>query len=273
MRAERLIRSFGPLLIALGVSWHAPVAQAVELRLGAKGVLTVSGLVGVEPAGFDLAPWHDPKLGVGFGGGVYADLHLSRVIGLELDVLVEGNRLFWETYSGNEVLEQAVVYEQLRLPLMFKLIAHLSEHVEFTGALGPEFLFGLGSSPHTAIYPPRVLDQFYGADAQFGLALSAAFGFGFTTDHLHIPIELRFGYNMLGSYSYDDRVRRFGEQIFVVQAVENFQFGLLIGFGFRIPPYKKPKPPKPVVKPVEIDDPFYYPDPPDGSPPRVRRPW
>jgi hypothetical protein len=273
MRAERLIRILGPLLIAFGLSWHTSAARAAEVRLGVKGVLTLSGMVGVEPAGFELPPWHDEALGVGFGGGIYADLHFNRLLGLELDVLFEGNRLFFETYSGNEVLEQAVVYEQLRVPLMFKLIAHLSEHVEFTGALGPELLFGVGATPHSALYPPRDFNAYYGADEQFGFALSAAFGFGFTTDHLHIPIEFRFGYNMLGSYSYDDRVRRFGEQIVVVQAIENFQFGFMVGFGFRIPPYKKPKPPKPIVKPVEIDDPFYYPDPPDGSLPRVRRPW
>jgi hypothetical protein len=260
----------------MGLSLHASSASAIELRLGLKGGLTLSGMIGVEPADVDLAPWHDSAIGAGFGGGLYSELHFNRLIALELDVLVEGNRMFYDTYSADasaSYLEQAVVYEQLRLPLLFKLTAHLGKHVEFTGALGPEFLIGLGATPHSALYPPARTSDYYGADEQFGLALSTAFGLGITTKYLHIPIELRFGYNMLGAYSYRDRVQRIGDQIFVLQAVENFQFGIMVGFGFRIPPEEPPKPPKPVVKPPEIDDPFYYPEPPEGSPPRVRRPW
>lgn len=269
---ERLIRLYGPLVFGLLLAWQTPRAHALELRLGAKGVLTLSGMLGVEPVSDPLPAWHDSRVGVGFGGGVYADLHFNRLLALELDVLLEGNRLFYETQSETDLLEQAVVYEQVRVPLLFKLVAHLGEHAEFTGALGPELLFGIGATPHTAIYPARRFDTFYGADEQFGLALSAAFGFGFTTKYLHIPLELRFGYNMLGAYSYRDRVTGFGEQIHVLRAIENFQFALMVGFGFRIPPYKPPKPPKPVEKPVEIDDPFYYPPNDDGTP-RVVRPW
>ena len=277
------MRNYGALLIALALSVPAAGAQALELRLGVKAVGTLSGMLGVEgsvdplPEPFRAAvgappAWHGEKLGAGFGGGVYADLHFNRLLGLELDAFVEGNRLFFETTSDTDVLEQAVVYEQLRVPVMFKLIGHISENVEFTGALGPELLFGLGATPHTRIYPPRRLDILFGADEQFGLALSTSLGFGFTTKHLHIPLELRFGYNLFGAYSYRDRVVNFGEQIHVLQAIENYQFALTIGFGFRIPPYKPPKPKKPVVKPVEIDDPFYYPDNEDGTP-RVVRPW
>jgi hypothetical protein len=276
MRAELLIRTWCPLLIAVGLSLSASAASALELRLGLKGGLTVSGMISVDPSELDLAPWHDSAVGAGGGGGLYAELHFNRLIALELDALIEGNRLFFEAYSANAAatyLEQAIVYEQLRLPLLFKLVAHLGKHVEFTGALGPEFLFGLGATPHSALYPPQRASVYYGADEQFGLAMSAAFGLGFTTKYLHIPLELRFGYNMLGAYSYRDRVHEYGNQIFVVEAVENFQFAVMIGFGFRIPPYEPPKPPKPEVKQPEIDDPFYYPEPPDGSPPRVRRPW
>jgi len=275
MRAERLIRNYGLLLVGLAMLGQAPAAHALELRLGVKGALTLSGMLGVEPTSIELPPWHDASVGVGFGGGIYADLHFNRLIGLELDVLFEGNRLFFESFDTGVVLEQAIVYEQLRLPLYFKLIAHLGEHVEFTGALGPEFVIGVGATPHSAIYPPPTeLDSYFGADEQFGFALGTAFGIAFTTKHLHIPIELRFSYNMLGAYSYRDRVTRYlADQIFVVNAVENFQFALVIGFGFRIPPYEKPKPPKPQPKEIEIDDPFYYPDPPEGQPPRIRRPW
>ncbi|HET6337325.1 MAG TPA: hypothetical protein VFG30_29075 [Polyangiales bacterium] len=276
MRAELLIRTWCPLLVALGLSLHASSAAALELRLGLKGGLTLSGLISADPSDIDLAPWHDSAVGAGFGGGLYTELHFNRLIALELDVLIEGNRLFFESYSANTAasyLEQAVVYEQLRLPLLFKLVAHLGKHVEFTGGLGPEFLFGLGATPHSLLYPLARSNVLYGADEQFGLALSAAFGLAFTTKYLHIPLEMRFGYNMLGAYSYRDRVEQYGNQIFVLNAVENFQFGFMIGFGFRIPPETPPKPPKPVLKTPEIDDPFYYPEPPEGAPPRVRRPW
>ena len=271
-----MIRTWCAFLIALGLSSSASSAFALELRLGLKGGLTVSGMISVDPVQADLAPWQDSSVGAGFGGGLYTELHFNRLIALELDALIEGNRLFFESYSENvaaSYLEQAVVYEQLRLPLLFKLVAHLGKHVEFTGALGPEFLFGLGATPHSALYPPQRTAIYYGANEQFGLAMSAAFGLGFTTKYLHIPLELRFGYNMLGAYSYRDRVHEYGPQIAVLEAVENFQFAVMIGFGFRIPPYEPPKPPKPVIKAPEIDDPFYYPEPPEGGPPRIRRPW
>jgi hypothetical protein len=273
MRAERLIRSCSPLVVVVALAWPTSSVHAAELRLGLKGVLTLNGMIGVEPTDIPLSPWHDSSMGVGFGGGLYADVHFNKLLGMELDVLVEGNRLFFESQSGDVTLEQAVVYEQLRLPLLFKLIARLGKNAEFTGAFGPELLFGLGATPHSALYPPEAFTSFYGADEQFGLALSAAFGVGILTKYLHIPIELRFGYNMLGAYSYSDRVHSYGEQIHVLQAVENFQFALMVGFGFRIPPEEPPKPPKPKVVEPEVDDPFYYPDPPDGSPRPPRRPW
>ncbi len=276
MRAELLIRTGCALLIVLGISSSASSASAVELRLGLKGGLTISGLISADATDYELAPWHRSAVGAGFGGGLYTELHFNRLIALELDALVEGNRLFFESYSANvaaSYLEQAVVYEQLRLPLLFKLVAHLGKHVEMTGGLGPEFLIGLGATPHSALYPPQRASVYYGANEQFGLAMSALFGVGFTTKYLHIPLELRFGYNMLGAYSYRDRVHQFGDQIHVLEAIENFQFAVMVGIGFRIPPYEPPKPPKPVIKAPEIDDPFYYPEPPEGSPPRVRRPW
>jgi hypothetical protein len=276
MRAELLIRTWCAFLIALGLWSSASSASALELRLGLKGGLTVSGMIGVDPSAIELSPWHGGSVGAGFGGGLYTELHFNRLIALELDALVEGNRLFFESYSANvaaSYLEQAVVYEQLRLPLYFKLTAHPGKHVEIMGGIGPEFLFGLGATPHSALYPPQRASIYYGANEQFGIAMSALFGLGFTTKYLHIPLELRFGYNMLGAYSYRDRVRQYGSQIYVLEAVENFQFAVMIGFGFRIPPYEPPKPPKPVIKAPEIDDPFYYPEPPEGSPPRIRRPW
>ena len=264
------------LFIALGLCLATGRAHALELRLGLKGGLTLSGMIGVEAAdpSIDLPPWHDSSIGAGGGGGLYSELHFNRLLALELDVLIESNRLYFESYgSDGSYLEQAVIYEQLRLPLLFKLTGHPGKHVELTGALGPEFMFGLGATPYSAIYPPRAQDMYYGANEQFGLAMAVAFGIGFTTKYLHIPLEVRFAYNMLGAYSYRDRVEAFSDQIYVLQAVENFQIAVMIGFGFRIPPEEPPKKPKPVVKPVEIDDPFYYPEPPEGAPPRVRRPW
>lgn len=262
-------------VVVLSLSLHASPASATELRLGLKGGLTLSGLISVDPSALDLAPWHDSSVGAGFGGGVYLELAFNKILGLELDGLVQGNRTFFLVNSrlSPSYLEQAVVYEQVRVPLLFKISGHPGQHVEIFGALGPEMLFGLAATPHSALFPPTRAAIYYGAKAQFGLAMSVAFGVAFTTKYLHIPLEARFGYNMLGPYSYRDRVDTYGNQIYVLNAIENFQIGFMVGFGFRIPPYEPPKPPKPVVKQPEIDDPFYYPELPEGSPPRVRRPW
>lgn len=268
MRLDNMLRGWGlPLVMMALAVGQVSSAHALELRLGAKAAITLSGMIAVEPQPeLSLAPWFDSNAGVGFGGGLYLDMHFTKLIALELDVLFEGNRIFFEASeqgtAGGQMrvvyLEQALVYEQLRIPLLFKLVAHLSQHVEFTGALGPEVLIGVGATPHSALYGVDRPIAIYNAQTAHGFALTAAFGFGFLTKYLHIPIELRFGYNLLGPYSYEDRVTRMSEA-FVVKAIENFQFAALVGFGFRIPPEQPPKKPKPVKPVVEVDDPFYYP--------------
>lgn len=273
MRAESWIPRGSLFLLVFALAGPAATAHALELRLGVKGALTFNGLLDVEASSLQLPPWHDASMGVGFGGGAYFDVHFTKLFGMELDALIEGNRLFFNTYDGTTSLEQAVVYEQLRLPLYFKLNPRLGRNAEFSFGIGPEFLFGLGATPHSALYPPAVFTNYYGADEQFGLAVSASIGIGILTQSLHIPIELRFGYNVLGAYSYSDRVHQYGRQIYVLQAQENFQFALVVGFGFRIPPEPPPKKVKPKKIEPEVDDPFYYPDLPDGRPRPKPRPW
>src|SRR5687768_15194764 len=112
MRMQRSVRWCGLMFLALAVFGQAAPARAVELRLGVKAVLTLQGMIGVEASEITLAPWDESAAGVGFGGGIYADLHFNRLIALELDVLFEGNRLFYQTIQGEVLLEQAVVYEQ-----------------------------------------------------------------------------------------------------------------------------------------------------------------
>jgi hypothetical protein len=243
--------------------WASSSAKAAELRLGLKGTLTLQGLLGVEATEPSLAPWDESNVGLGGGGGIYAELHFNRLIALELDVLFQSNRLFFEKYQGSAYLEQAVVFQQLRIPLLFRLSGPIGKHVEFTGALGPEAIVGIGASPYSALYGVDRFAERYSADEQSGLALTAAFGFAFLTKHLHIPIELRFAYNLLGPYSYRDRVLRYAN-VYEVQAVENWQALLVLGFGFRIPPEQPPPPPRPVLQTVEVDDPFYYPPKPDN---------
>ena len=96
------MRTWCAFFVAVGLSLHASSASAIELRLGLKGGLTLSGLISVDPSALDLAPWHDSAVGAGFGGGGYLELHFNKYIALELDALVQGNRLFFETYSSTK---------------------------------------------------------------------------------------------------------------------------------------------------------------------------
>jgi hypothetical protein len=246
-----------------------PITRAaadVDLRLGAKALLNLSGDIetGAPPAPYAL--WYNGAPGVGFGGGLYAELEFERIVSLELDLLFESNRIYFQgtvplpaAENAYALVDQHVTFGQLRIPLLAKLTPRLSKHVEFTFGVGPELILGLGRSASTSYVANGTT---YGAASVFGAAVALDLGFAFYTKRYHIPISLRFAYNVLSSSSYSDRVyaSEFAKT-YIVDAVESWQLGLVIGFGFLIPPEADPPPPPPPPPPPksDVDDPFFDP--------------
>ena len=83
------------LVAALWLQPHSARAD-IDLRIGAKGLFVLSGLTDADGSETMDPPFFDASLGAGFGGGLYGELHASKLLGVELDLLLESNRLFFE---------------------------------------------------------------------------------------------------------------------------------------------------------------------------------
>jgi hypothetical protein len=255
----------GACLVVL--AWLAPAAAhaEIDLRIGAKGMFTLSGLSEADsPPALD-APFFDSNLGAGFGGGLYGELHASKLLGVELDLLFQSNRLFFEGVSNGVEISQRATFGQFRIPLLAKLFLQTSDSFEFNFGLGPEAIIGLDDSSKTKLVRndttlsdrnvQNAFDYFYRADAQNGIAVAGEIGCSIYTLRFQIPIAFRFAYNVLGKTAYTDRVKLDEAlQTSTFSAIETYQIAVVIGFGFLIPPREPP--PEPVKQGPRTDDPF-----------------
>jgi hypothetical protein len=236
-----------------------------DLRLGVKGFVTLSGLPETEAPSMRGAPFSNVSAGAGFGAGLFGELHVSRLVGLELGALIQSNRLYFVGSQRDVDFEQRASFEQLRVPLLGKLLWHLGQVGELSFGLGPELIVGLGAHATSELTAVRgalsaanaraSLNYLYQADSSLGLGLAFEIGASFYTLRFQIPVALRFAYNVLGPTAYTDRVVVDStSQRTTFQAAEGFQFALCFGFALLIPPRKPPPPPAdPVPSP---DDPF-----------------
>ncbi len=237
----------------------------VDLRVGAKGAFTLSGLTGADMPTTPTSPWLQSRLGAGGGGGLYGELHLSKLLGVELDLLFESNRLFFSGSANKVSFRQEATFEQLRVPLLAKLFLQTSDSFELTAGIGPELALGMGAGAHTDLTANgttladdnvlRALRYFYRADEALGVAATLELGCAFYTLRYHIPIALRFAYNVLGKSAYTDRVKLDPAlNTSTLQTIESYQISLVIGFGFLIP--TRDPPPAPITRGPVPDDPF-----------------
>jgi hypothetical protein len=267
MLNPRHIRSCFALAAAAAAWLGAAPASAfdLDLRIGAKGIFSLANISDADEPPVPQAPWADGRIGAGGGGGLYGELHLSKLTGVELDLLFESNRLFFRGAQNMVAFDQRVSFEQMRVPLLGKLFAHVSDDVELSAALGPQLILGLGAHPETTLSRngttlspqnlQRAFDYFYQAEAGSSVALAGELGLSIYTQRFQIPIALRFAYNVLGKTAYADRVKQdpmLGTATW--SALETYQLGIVVGFGFLIPPRQPPPEPSKPARPA--DDPF-----------------
>ncbi len=234
-------------------------------RIGIKGALTLAGQTAPDSPPSETAAFVDSSPGVGFGGGLYGELRATKLLGVELDLLFVSNRLYYVASANDLDFEQYVSFEQLRIPLLAKLYHALSANFDLNVALGPELIVGLGGRAEntltgngTTLSDAQIesqLDYFQQAESALGAAVAVEIGCSIYTLRYQIPIALRFAYNVLGSTAYDERVTvDEATRIANLGAIESFQVGLVVGFGFLIPP--RDPPPPPVEQRPAPDDPF-----------------
>ncbi len=267
MLNPRHLRSCFALTAAVAAWLGAAPASAfdLDLRLGAKGIFSLANISDADGPPSPQAPWANGRIGAGGGGGLYGELHVSKLVGIEADLLFESNRLFFRGAQNMVRFDQRASFEQLRVPLLAKLFAHLSDDVELSAALGPQFILGLGAHPETTLTSngttlsqqnlQRAFEYFYQAEAGGSVALAGELGVSFYTQRFQIPIALRFAYNILGKTAYADRVKQDPMlRTATFSALETYQFGIVVGFGFLVPPRQpRPEPDQPQRR---ADDPF-----------------
>jgi hypothetical protein len=261
LRCSLLTALAGVLLCSAPSSARADI----DLRIGAKGMFTLSGLSAPDMPPTPDAPWAGASLSAGFGGGLYGELHASKLLGVELDLLLESNRLFFHGSANDVEFDQRATFGQFRVPLLAKLFLQAGDSFEFNLGLGPELILGMGDSSKTTVTRNQTtlsagnvqtaFDYFYRADSATGVAVAGEIGCSFYTLRFQIPIAFRFAYNVLGKTAYADRVK-IDEMLHTAtfSAVETYQMVVLIGFGFLIPPREPP--PEPVKRGPATDDPF-----------------
>jgi hypothetical protein len=241
-------------------------ASDLELRIGLKGALTLADQLSASAPPTPTAPFLHASMGVGYGGGLYGELHASKLLGVELDLLLQSNRVYFDATANDVDFSQRARFGQFRVPLLGKLFLHPSDDFELNVGLGPELIAGLGSSARTEVDANRTtlsnanvqrsLDYFYRAKAGLGAAVALELGCSIYTLRFQIPIALRFAYNVLGKSAYDERVKQDMKlRTATLDAVESYQIALVIGFGFLIPPREPPPAPAAPTGP-KPDDPF-----------------
>ncbi len=254
------------VLALLCASTRAPARADIDLRIGVKGALDLGGQLSASSPPTMTAPWLDSSMGLGGGAGLYGELHASKLLGVELDLLIESNRLFFKASQNDVDFKQRASFGQLRAPLLAKLFLQTSDSFELNAGLGPELIVGLGSSARNTVTDNRTtladataqiaLDYFNRAKAGLGAAVALELGCSFYTLRFQIPIALRFAFNVLGKGAYDDRVKQdMMLHTGTLDAVESYQLALVVGFGFLIPPREPPPAPATPSGPAP-DNPF-----------------
>ncbi len=231
-----------------------------ELRLGIKGAFPASLWTAPDNAPsffpYDLY-WNRQQFFIGWGGGAFAEAIVLKHLSVELGCLFEDNSLAFNqpfrdpSWPAEMEWDYYTRFKQLRFALLAKGRLPLSEAVEITAGMGPEFVLGLDAHMTVKRQTELVaggemvdsaLDQLYQAEKANGFALAFDVGAGIKVWKLIIPISLRAGVNLAQPGAYDERVTvditdtvtLFETPISKgkVKAVESINFALLAGVGY-----------------------------------------
>jgi hypothetical protein len=202
------------MAFALSLVLLPRVAAAGKLPIfqGSAGALfTAGGQMWTEPDFPSYAepyvsavPFHDTSGGYGIGGGVFFEARFIKYIGLELDLLFEGNRMWYDIeYNIAGILAELrynLGYTTIRMPILVKGVFE-TKVMRVSIGLGPEFVFTRGDdmdieelTDHGADLGP--LEAQYQTSPQNDTFLCVALGFAFKVWKLSIPLNIRYSHNM-----------------------------------------------------------------------------
>jgi hypothetical protein len=183
--------------------------------LGLKGSVGGNLLTSPDEAPSYTAPFDDGAGGLGGGGGLALEFRaLWGHLGLELDVLFEGNKN-WCNIEFNNVLKTDWIYHYrtVRLPLLLEGSVENS-NVRGSLGIGPEFVVGTGTSTDIEItegsnaQTDALVAEWrdgFSAKAQTDTMLCIGVGLAFKGWKLDISPDLRYAYDLTQPKKFDDR--------------------------------------------------------------------
>lgn len=194
----------------------APAKPFFGVSAGLKGGIGGNYLTEPEdvyPPGAIL--YDDGAGGFGGGGGLYAEFRLLwGHLGLELDVLFEGNKN-WSEVEFSNVVDTDWIYrfQTVRLPLLLEGSVE-NDLMRGSLGLGPEFVVGTKSGTDIQVTDGgeyveegavAALEEGFRSKDQTDTFLCVGVGMAFKVWKLAISLDLRYAYNLTQPKDYQDR--------------------------------------------------------------------
>jgi len=226
----------------------APRAASAEVPKpvfgGSAGALfTFGGDMWTEPdapISLDSVPFGDVSGGYGVGGGVFFEARLIKYIGLELDLLFEGNRMWYDidyNIAGLEAeLRYNLKYTVIRMPLLVKGVLETNA-MRVSIGLGPEFVFTRGDRFEIEELSDwgadlTAIENQYHTVSQNDVFLCVAIGFAFKVKMLSIPLNIRYSHNFTQPEDYQDRIGDIGAGEHRYTASQSMDLRIQLGLAY-----------------------------------------
>ncbi|MDJ0765347.1 MAG: outer membrane beta-barrel protein [Myxococcota bacterium] len=236
------------IVACLAISPVATAEPVLWLDVGAKGA--VGGNYLSEPTdgkdsiqGLTL-PYEEGAGGIGGGGGLFFDVRvLNQYLGLEVDLLFEGNKN-WCSITYNDTVDVDYIYKStaMRIPILLK--GNLTSGMTRVSlGFGPEFVVGLDSETDIEVTEGDVADillesakNAFKARTRSDVFLTWDLGLAISVWNLAITLDLRFSYNTTLPKDYEDRVEFSGSQLeldLTTEAAHTLDGRLMAGLAYR----------------------------------------
>ncbi|MBN2718992.1 MAG: PorT family protein [Deltaproteobacteria bacterium] len=201
--------------------------------------------LGTEPAGDVLLPFMDGGGGTGGGGGVFGEVRILRQhLGLEMDVLFDANKTWYEVVAPDSVqMNYILKYAFIRLPLLLKVNLKTGA-TRFGFCIGPEFRFGLWARTDVEVTENEELvtgEELSAIRSTMSIrkrndvGLTWGVSLGFDASPMEITLDLRFSHALSWPEEYGKRVKieiRNRETLYAYQAGHSLDGRMLLGIAW-----------------------------------------
>jgi hypothetical protein len=238
MRSSHVLSVVCLALAALTLAASASADDLIETSAGVKlagggNLLTAPSDI---PMSADVRGFRGGGGGIGYGIGLYGELRLVKILGLETGITYDNSNV-WRNVTitvGNVAIEtkEKFAVSSLRIPVLAKGIVPLGFGRASLG-IGPEFIVPLSASG--SLEATSGSAQLAGTTLSrtaSSIMLATDLGMVIALGLIEIPIDLRVSKNLKQPNAWADRVSYDpGGQSYTVQAQSSWDFRLVAGIG------------------------------------------